>query len=167
MPPIWTSQASSEPRNPWGWCLPGNKNPPREAISKLWCPNRVRCKLSTRSARTRRLFSIRTPPNSTYQTPRNSASAGLVPAGQSSYVQFRLFGSSIALKTLKQIHLMHLNLKQRPKPRNQHPNTANVSITYNINMGSKTYFDSKILFLDRRTPTVIEIQKRSISSKAH
>ena len=57
------------------------------------------------------------------------------------YVRFRLFGSSIALKTLKQIHLMHLNLKQRSKPRNKHPNTANVSITYN--MSSKAYFDPK------------------------
>ena len=66
------------------------------------------------------------------------------------YVRFRLFGASIALKTLKQIHLMHLNLKQRSKPRNKHPNTANVSITYN--MSSKAYFDPKMLFLDRRTP---------------
>ena len=57
------------------------------------------------------------------------------------YVRFRLFGASIALKTLKQIHLMHLNLKQRSKPRNKHPNTANVSITYN--MSSKAYFDPK------------------------
>ena len=40
------------------------RTPPQRAISKLWCPNRVRC--STRSARTRRLFSIRTLPNSTF-----------------------------------------------------------------------------------------------------
>ena len=57
------------------------------------------------------------------------------------YVRFRLFGSSIALKTLKQTHLMDLNLKKRSKPRNQHPNTASVSITYN--MSSKAYFDPK------------------------
>ena len=57
------------------------------------------------------------------------------------YVGFRLFGSSIALKTLKPIHLMHVNLKQQSKLTNQHPNTANVLITYN--MSSKAYFDPK------------------------
>ena len=62
------------------------------------------------------------------------------------YARFGLFDAVIFLKTLKQTYLMCLSLKERPKLINQHPNTANDPIAYD--MSSKTYFAPKNAVLE-------------------